>query len=158
MRMHQEPGDFFRNGADSTYDPLHTQLSFRERLLLNSELERRAKSQTVFFLLLAVGHMGIHRFYLREPVGGAIQLALTVTAGLFYVLGSIFVEPSSSVGSVVGVLLLVLAALIFLGVLIWVIVDISWGLKRLREMNLRVERELVSEILSLRSRSSQPSN
>lgn len=60
-------------------------LTNEERMLVNSEIQVKGKSTlTSYLLLIFLGSLGIHRFYLGETITGAIQLTLNVLGWLTF--------------------------------------------------------------------------
>lgn len=65
-------------------------LSVNELMVLNSELRDSEKSLGIAYLMLIGGHLGIHRFYLKQKKTALGQLSLFVSAVLFYILAGVF--------------------------------------------------------------------
>lgn len=74
------------------------ELTTEQRILLNSEIDRRGKNMVVaYLLLLFMGTLGIHRFYLGQTGTGIAQLSLTIV-GWFTVWIIIGIIPLAIVG------------------------------------------------------------
>lgn len=63
-------------------------LTNEERLVLNSELERKGKSKIIAYIfLIFLGGLGLHRFYLKRNFSGVLMVSLNflgwLTAGIF---------------------------------------------------------------------------
>ena len=61
-----------------------SQNSLQREILIDQRVNSKKKSKGVAYLLwILAGGLGIHRFYLGEPVTGAILLVITLTSFAF---------------------------------------------------------------------------
>jgi TM2 domain-containing membrane protein YozV len=105
-------------------------LTQKQLQLLQSEFEVKKKSAAVAYLLLIfLGTLGIHRFYLGRKNSAITQLVLTVVGWItsFFFVGLIF-----------------LAA-----VWIWLVVDLFITAGIVREENERIESEIVARVSTM---------
>ncbi|GJM75181.1 hypothetical protein HMSSN036_73970 [Paenibacillus macerans] len=122
-------------------------LSTNELLVLNLEMNKREKSLVLAYLMLLVGHLGVHRFYLKKIATGIVQLCLSVLAFVFYFVFAIAagiesVESPDSMGSLVFLIPVVLFGL---ALTVWVIVDACLLPGMVREWNARLENQLIAQ-------------
>lgn len=127
-------------------------LSTNELLVLNLEMNKREKSLVLAYLMLLVGHLGVHRFYLKKIATGIVQLCLSVLAFVFYFVFAIAagiesVESPDSMGSLVFLIPVVLFGL---ALTVWVIVDACLLPGMVREWNARLENQLIAQIAAAR--------
>ncbi|RUS46111.1 TM2 domain-containing protein [Cohnella sp. AR92] len=123
-------------------------LTINELLLLNSEMRLREKSIALVYILLLGGHLGIHRFYLKKPLSGSIQLALSVLATIFYFIFALTTAEAEDYGEWWAfVLCLLCAAAVF----VWVIVDLFLIPKMVKRLNEEKEQEIVKQLLEYRN-------
>lgn len=128
-------------------------LSTNELLVLNLEMNKREKSLVLTYLMLLIGHLGVHRFYLKKIATGIVQLCLSVLAFVFYFVFAIAagiesVESPDSMGSLVFLIPVVLFGL---ALTVWVIVDACLLPGMVREWNARLENQLIAQIAAARS-------
>ncbi|PYI56991.1 NINE protein [Paenibacillus flagellatus] len=119
-------------------------LTLTELMVLNSELKSAEKSTAIAYLMLLGGHLGLHRFYLKRPGTGALQLVLFLLSVVFYFVLSVGAALESDAIIIASTILLILPAL---ALFIWVIVDLFLLPGMLREYNAGVEQDIVQEIL-----------
>ncbi|WP_238162570.1 NINE protein [Cohnella sp. AR92] len=116
--------------------------------MLNSEMRLREKSIALVYILLLGGHLGIHRFYLKKPLSGSIQLALSVLATIFYFIFALTTAEAEDYGEWWAfVLCLLCAAAVF----VWVIVDLFLIPKMVKRLNEEKEQEIVKQLLEYRN-------
>ncbi len=132
-------------------------LSTTELLILSSEMSKREKSLTLAYLMLLAGHLGVHRFYLKRPLSGAIQLALFVLALISYFVFAFMsafesVAYSDPYSAPLGfsIVFLVLTLLMGLALTIWVIVDACILPGMVKSWNAVLEQSLIDEIVAYR--------
>jgi len=107
------------------------QLTNEERMLVNSELEKRKKSKLLaYVLLIFLGTFGIHRFFASKYISGVIQLLL---AAIGYMTLWLFVGYG---------LLLILY--------IWLIIDLFLLNGIINRHNNLLEQEITYEVLASR--------
>ncbi len=107
-------------------------LTNEERLVLNSELERKGKSKIVaYILLIFLGGLAIHRFYLNRNFSGVLMLGLNILGWL-------------TSGILIGYLFL----LIFW---IWWFVDLFLTNFMVNSHNDKLEAEILNNILENRN-------
>ncbi|MEF2968220.1 NINE protein [Paenibacillus sp. M1] len=128
-------------------------LSTNELLILSSEVRKWEKSLPLAYLMLLAGHMGLHRFYLRRPASGTIQLVLFLLTTLcyfgFYIVSDEDYAPySDNYG--VWVAFLILTLLFGLALGIWVIVDVCLLPGMVKKWNAVLEQMVVDQIVSFR--------
>lgn len=128
-------------------------LSTNELLVLNLEMNKREKSLVLAYLMLLVGHLGVHRFYLKKIATGIVQLCLSVFAFVFYFVFVIAlgIESVESPDSTVSMLFLIPVVLFGLALTVWVIVDACLLPGMVREWNERLENQLIAQIAAARS-------
>ncbi|RRJ62376.1 TM2 domain-containing protein [Paenibacillus oralis] len=128
-------------------------LSTNELLVLNSEMNKREKSLVLSYLMLLVGHLGVHRFYLKKIATGIIQLCLSVFAFVFYFVFAIAagIESVESPDTMVSALFLIPVVLFGLALTVWVVVDACLLPGMVREWNARLENQLIAQIAGARS-------
>ncbi|GAB4073724.1 hypothetical protein GCM10028778_12270 [Barrientosiimonas marina] len=103
------------------------QLTNEERMLVNSELQRKGKSMLLsYVLLIFLGSLGIHRFYLGKKGSAIAQLCLTVG------------------GWLTAILIIGIVALIVVGV--WLIVDLFLVPAIVEHQNSLIEDEIVATL------------
>ncbi|WP_066195242.1 MULTISPECIES: TM2 domain-containing protein [Gracilibacillus] len=103
-------------------------LSTQDKLYVNSEVQKRGKNIAVAYLLLIfLGTLGIHRFYLGKTGSGITQLVLTVLGWItaFILIGFLLI-------GVVG---------------LWVIIDLFLVPGIIREDHERIEQEVTNDLL-----------
>ncbi|MFN4263626.1 MAG: TM2 domain-containing protein [Thioalkalivibrionaceae bacterium] len=96
---------------------------------MNARYASLARRRPLAFLAWIGFALGLHRFYLREPLGGALQIALTLTTAGIAGLGTqIGIDPVS-------------AAIPAVGLLGWAVFDLFWIERRLVDINktLRIQ-------------------
>jgi hypothetical protein len=123
-------------------------LSVNELMVLNSELRDSEKSLGIAYLMLIGGHLGIHRFYLKQKKTALGQLSLFVSAVLFYILAGVFTAVENQTW---GILLFLLTALAGAALFIWIIVDLFLLPGMVKEWNSRIEQQLIGRIVQYRS-------
>jgi len=102
-------------------------LTTEERLLVNSEVQKRGKNILLaYILLIFLGTLGIHRFYLGKTGSAVAQLVLTIVGWMTVVL-------------IIGFIPLVVVG-------IWAIVDLFLVPGIIRQQNEEVEREITQEL------------
>ena len=105
-------------------------LSQKQLQLLQSEFEVKKKSTGVAYLLLIfLGTLGIHRFYLGQKGSAIAQLVLTILGYLTVII-------------LVGFVLLAIVG-------IWVLVDLFRTAGMVREINERIESEIVAKVSTM---------
>jgi hypothetical protein len=119
-------------------------LTLEQLIILQSELKHAEKSLALAYFMLIGGHLGVHRFYLKRPVSGSLQLVLFIIATLFYYLFAIAtaINEESTVPYFLLGLCLVSAVTLF----IWIIVDMCIIPRYVREWNLEQERQLIERL------------
>jgi hypothetical protein len=119
-------------------------LTLEQLIILQSELKHAEKSLALAYFMLIGGHLGVHRFYLKRPVSGSLQLALFVIATVFYYLFAIAatLNEESTVPYFFLGLCLVSAVTLF----IWIIVDMCIIPRYVREWNSEQERQLIERL------------
>jgi hypothetical protein len=119
-------------------------LTLEQLIILQSELKHAEKSLALAYFMLIGGHLGVHRFYLKRPVSGSLQLVLFIIATLFYYLFAIAtaINEESTVPYFFLGLCLVSAVTLF----IWIIVDMCIIPRYVREWNLEQERQLIERL------------
>ncbi|MEF3303466.1 NINE protein [Paenibacillus sp. GYB003] len=125
---------------------MHTKqdLTLNELMVFQSEMRSAEKSTAIAYLMLLGGHLGLHRFYLKRPGTGALQLVLFLLSVVFYIMLSVGSAMESVALIVVSAILFALPAL---ALFVWVIVDLFLLPRMLREYNGKIEQEIVQEIL-----------
>ena len=102
-------------------------LTNEERMLVNSEIQRRGKSTLVAYLLLIfLGTLGIHRFYLGRTGTAVTQLVLTI------------------IGWLTAIILIGFALLAV--VWVWVIVDLFLVPGIIEAENDKLEKDVISTL------------
>lgn len=96
--------------------------------LLQREFEKRKKTDVIFGWWFFLGGLGAHRFYLGHYGYGAAMLVQTLTLGIL-------------TGGVTT--------------LVWVIIDLFLMWKARREVNHRIESEIIDKILAYRTAAKQ---
>lgn len=102
-------------------------LTNEERMLVNSEVSRKGKNMLLaYILLIFLGTLGIHRFYLGKTGSAITQLVLTLVgwATAVFVIGFV---PLFIVGA-------------------WVLVDLFLVPGIVNSANDEVEREVISSL------------
>jgi TM2 domain-containing membrane protein YozV len=124
------------------------QLSDRELIIFNSELDRKRKSTaTAYILYLLIGIVGGHKFYLGKPIAGLSYLLL-LSSGLLLIMGgfaSAF-DPAATVEEVntaltVGILPLGLLSLLML-------LDLLTIPRQIRKQEDRTRNKLLTQLVS----------
>lgn len=106
---------------------MNANLTNEERLLVNSELERRGKNIVVaYLLLLFIGTLGIHRFYLGLTGSAITQLVLTIAGWATVII-------------LIGFLPLAV-------VWVWVIVDLFLIPGIIKNDNQKIEQEIIQTL------------
>ena len=106
---------------------LGKKLTNDERLLVNSELERRGKNVMVAYLLLIfLGTIGVHRFYLGLKGTAITQLVLTLV-GWATVLILVGFIPLAIVG-------------------VWVFIDLFLLPGIIKSQNAELEKEIIDTL------------
>lgn len=133
--------------------PTKSDLSTNELLVLNSEMNKREKSLVLAYLILLVGHLGVHRFYLKRIGTGVVQLCLFVLAFVSYFAFVIAagVESVDSPDSLVSLVFLIPLILCGLALTIWVVVDACLLPGMIRKWNENLERALIAQIVAHRA-------
>lgn len=102
-------------------------LTNEERMLVNSEIQTRGKNTLLaYILLLFLGTLGIHRFYLDRTATAVAQLVLTVVGWMTAIL-------------VVGFFFLAI-------VWVWMIVDLFLVPAIISEENDKLEKKVISTL------------
>lgn len=103
------------------------ELTTQERLLVNSELQKRGKNVALtYILLLLVGMFGAHRFYLGKTGTAITQLVLTLVGMMTLIF-------------VVGYILLFVVS-------IWVLIDVFLVYREINRQNAELEKEIMESI------------
>lgn len=103
------------------------QLTNEERMLVNSELSRKGKNMGLaYILLIFLGTLGIHRFYLGYKGTAIAQLVLTLTGWL-------------TIWILIGILPLIVVG-------VWVIVDLFLIPGMVERANAEVEKEIIASL------------
>lgn len=130
-------------------------LSTTELLILNSEMSKQEKSLAMAYLMLLAGHLGIHRFYLKKPVSGAIQLALFVVTlisyFMFVIMTGLNATETDSYNLGYSLLFLIPTMLCGLALTVWVIVDACILPGMVKAWNAALEQSLINQIVSFRT-------
>lgn len=106
---------------------MNTILTNEERLVVNSEVQKNGKNILIaYILLIFLGVLGIHRFYLNRPGTAIAQLVLTVVGWL-----TVFI--------VIGFLPLLVVA-------VWIFVDLFLVPGMVAEFNNKVELEAIRSL------------
>lgn len=104
-----------------------TTLTHEERLVVNSELQKKGKNLALaYILLIFLGQLGIHRFYLNRKGSAIAQLVLTIVGYL-------------TVLVIIGFIPLVV-------VWVWIIVDLFLIPNIFKEENSKIEEQILTEI------------
>ncbi|WP_247681839.1 TM2 domain-containing protein [Paenibacillus sp. Marseille-P2973] len=139
---------------NSTMNISKQTLSTTELLILSSEMSKQEKSLTLAYLMLLAGHLGVHRFYLKRPLSGTIQLvlfALTMVCYFVFAIMSAFESEVYSDGLGMSIVFLVLTLLMGLALTIWVIVDACILPGMVKSWNAKLEQSLIDQIVAYRS-------
>lgn len=103
------------------------QLTNEEKLLVSSEMNRRGKNMLLaYILLIFLGTLGIHRFYIGKT-GSAIAILILTMVGWItavFVVGFVFIAISG----------------------VWAFVDLFLVPKMIEETNSKMEKQLVAEV------------
>lgn len=103
------------------------ELTTQERLLVNSELQKRGKNVALtYILLLLVGMFGAHRFYLGKTGTAITQLVLTLVGMMTLIF-------------MVGYILLFVVS-------IWVLIDVFLVYREINRQNAELEKEIMESI------------
>lgn len=103
------------------------QLTNEERMLVNSEVSRKGKNMLLaYILLIFLGTLGIHRFYLGKKGSAITQLVLTL------------------VGWATTVILVGFGLLAIVG--IWVFVDLFLVPGMVNDANNKIEQEVINSL------------
>lgn len=102
-------------------------LTNEERMLVNSEVNRKGKSMLLgYILLIFLGSLGIHRFYLDKTGSAVAILILTILGWLTAVL---------------------LVGFIFLAIVgVWLLVDLFLIPGMVESQNSRLEQEVINNL------------
>lgn len=103
------------------------QLTNEEKLLVSSEMNRRGKNMLLaYILLIFLGTLGIHRFYIGKTGSAIAMLILTLVGWITAILivGFVFVGISA----------------------VWAFVDLFLVPKMIEEANSKMEKQLIAEI------------
>lgn len=107
------------------------------------------------FLMLLMGHLGVHRFYLKRYVSGAVQLGLILLVFISYIGFAILLGLDSEMGSdtysIPGLLALGVFLLTALGLTVWVIVDACLLNGMVKRWNAELEQSIIREIVQYRN-------
>ncbi len=122
------------------------QLTDRELVIFNAELDRNRKSITTTYLLyLFFGSIGVHKFYMGKPIMGIVYNIL-LFIGLFLTLGGFAVASDPAVvaeGSnpVLG------AGILSLGLLVIMMgMDLFTIPGQIRKQEERIRKDLLKEL------------
>lgn len=130
-------------------------LSTNELLILSSEMNKREKSLPMAFLMLLLGHLGVHRFYLKRYVSGAVQLGLFLLVFISYIGFAVLLGLDNEMNSVTytipGLLALGVFILAALGLTVWVIVDACLLTGMVKRWNAELELSIAREIIQFRN-------
>lgn len=130
-------------------------LSTNELLILSSEMNKREKSLPMAFLMLLLGHLGVHRFYLKRYVSGAVQLGLFLLVFISYIGFTVLLgldsEMSVDAYAVPGLLTLGLFIMAALGLTVWVVVDACLLTGMVKRWNAELEQSIIREIIQYRN-------
>lgn len=130
-------------------------LSTNELLILSSEMNKREKSLPMAFLMLLLGHLGIHRFYLKRYVSGALQLGVFLLAFISYIGFAVVLGVDNEMDTVTyaipGLLVVGVFILTALGLTVWVIVDACLLTGMVKRWNAELELSIIREIIQFRN-------
>lgn len=102
-------------------------LTNEERMLVNSELQRKGKNMGLaYILLIFLGSLGIHRFYLGRKGSAITQLVLTIVGWL-------------TVAILIGAIPLLVVG-------VWLIADLFLIPGIIRDENDKTEKEIISTL------------
>ncbi|AUJ23463.1 MULTISPECIES: TM2 domain-containing protein [Virgibacillus] len=102
-------------------------LTDHEKLLVSSELNRKGKNMLLaYVLLIFLGTLGIHRFYLDKKGTAITQLILSVVGGL------------------TAIILIGFIPLIIVG--IWLFIDLFLVPGMVEKENERIEQEIIRNL------------
>lgn len=130
-------------------------LSTNELIVLSSEMRKREKSLVFAYLMLLMGHLGIHRLYLKRTVSGILQLVLFIVMFISYILFLVLIGMDDSFTYdtnlyIPGLIFGFIALISFIGLTIWVIVDACLLPGIVRSWNHQLEQTLIAQIVALR--------
>ncbi|GAA0401656.1 TM2 domain-containing protein [Paenibacillus motobuensis] len=129
-------------------------LTTNELIVLSSEMRKREKSLVLAYLMLLMGHLGIHRLYLKRTVSGIIQLALFLVMFISYILFIVLVGIDDTLVDsslyIPGFIAAGIALVGFIALTIWVIVDACLLPGIVRSWNNNLEQTLIAQIVALR--------
>ncbi|AZS17667.1 NINE protein [Paenibacillus lutimineralis] len=129
-------------------------LTTNELIVLSSEMRKREKSLVFAYLMLLMGHLGIHRLYLKRTVSGIIQLALFLVMFISYILFIVLVGIDDTLADsslyIPGFIAAGIALVGFIALTIWVIVDACLLPGIVRSWNSNLEQTLIAQIVALR--------
>jgi len=129
-------------------------LTTNELIVLSSEMRKREKSLVFAYLMLLMGHLGIHRLYLKRTVSGIIQLALFIIMFISYIMFIVLVGIDDTLVDsnliIPGFIAMGIALVGFIALTIWVIVDACLLPGIVRSWNYNLEQTLIAQIVALR--------
>lgn len=116
--------------------------------MLRSETSLCGKSLTLCYLLVLAGHLGIHRFYMKQYKSASLQLLLFVLAATTYMAARTCLQDLDSEMLYYG--LLAVFWIIAGGLSVWIVIDLFLIPGMVKRWNERVERDLKAQIIALR--------
>ena len=124
-----------------------TQLSDKQLAILESEMQNHRKSVGLaYVLLIFLGSIGVHQFYLGKTVRGIVYLVLGIAGWVtFFSGGMAALAGASSAG---GLGFLGIICLTALGILI--LIDLFTLPKQVRTANEEAEGKILSQLLDCR--------
>lgn len=132
------------------------ELSTNELLVLNSALRGTEKSLAIGYLMLLGGHLGVHRFYLKQFRTGIVQLVMFVLASLIYLVGVVALESDATVffdnsNDLSIIVCFILFILIGGALFVWIVIDMFRLPRMIRDYNEGVEQDILSQIVKYRN-------
>lgn len=123
------------------------ELTTNELLIVKSEMAKSEKTMAMAYLLLFIGFLGLHRFYLGYVTIGILQLCIWIFFWIAYI--------SLEIGLVIESLPLIIGSIIIMAVsgiseLIWLIVDACRMKGFVTLYNKKIEDQVIDSIIRFR--------
>jgi len=122
------------------------QLSQQQFFILESEMQKRRKSLPLtYVLLIFLGALGVHKFYLGKTKQGLLYLVLGVVGFISLLIG----EFTGLISFGASGMLLFRFGLVCLGILvILLIVDLFTIPRQVRQANMAAENKIIDQLLN----------